>query len=68
MVVTLSRFQSVGQNKKRKRRRKRSKGEQWKKTLGRSVRMVPDPVCPGDQFCSVKQVGVCCSAQSSSFE
>ncbi|KAL3977681.1 golgin subfamily B member 1 [Sarotherodon galilaeus] len=39
MVVTLSRFQSVGQNKKRKRRRKRSKGEQWKKTLGRPVRM-----------------------------
>ncbi|XP_014264162.2 plexin-B1 isoform X1 [Maylandia zebra] len=66
MVVTLSRFQSVGQNKKRKRRRKRSKGEQWKKTLGRSVRMVPDPVCPGDQFCSVKQFVERCEVNSSS--
>ncbi|XP_025763322.1 plexin-B1 isoform X2 [Oreochromis niloticus] len=66
MVVTLSRFQSVGQNKKRKRRRKRSKGEQRKKTLGRPVRMVPDPVCPGDQFCSVKQFVERCEVNSSS--
>ncbi|XP_039467763.1 plexin-B1 [Oreochromis aureus] len=66
MVVTLSRFQSVGQNKKKKRRRKRSKGEQRKKTLGRPVRMVPDPVCPGDQFCSVKQFVERCEVNSSS--
>lgn len=63
MVVTVSPFESISQSKRRKRRRrKRRSGEQGEgreKTLGRPARMVPDPVCPGDPLCSVKQVCEC---------
>ncbi|XP_076606423.1 plexin-B1 isoform X2 [Chaetodon auriga] len=68
MVVTVSPFESISQNKRRKRRRrKRRSGEQGEgKTLGRPARMVPDPVCPGDPLCSVKQFMERCEVNSSS--
>ncbi len=62
VVVTVSTFESLSQSKRRKRRRKRRSrehGEDKERTLGRPVRMVPEPVCPGDPLCSVKQVCVC---------
>ncbi|XP_070814735.1 plexin-B1 isoform X2 [Chaetodon trifascialis] len=70
MVVTVSPFESISQNKRRKRRRrKRRSGEQGEgreKTLARPARMVPDPVCPGDPLCSVKQFMERCEVNSSS--
>ncbi|XP_041803784.1 plexin-B1 [Chelmon rostratus] len=70
MVVTVSPFESISQSKRRKRRRrKRRSGEQGEgreKTLGRPARMVPDPVCPGDPLCSVKQFTERCEVNSSS--
>ena len=66
MVVTVSPFESISQNKRRKRRRRKrrsgEKVEDSEKRLRRPVRMVPDPVCPGDPLCSVKQVCVCTGA------
>uniref|UniRef100_G3PBS4 Plexin-B1 n=1 Tax=Gasterosteus aculeatus aculeatus TaxID=481459 RepID=G3PBS4_GASAC len=47
MVVTASPFGSTSRNERRKRGRR---------TLGRSARMVPEPICPRDQLCSVRQV------------
>nr|XP_046237942.1 plexin-B1 isoform X2 [Scatophagus argus] len=69
MVVTVSSLESVSQNKRRKRRsRKRRSGEQGEhreKTLGRPARMVPEPVCPGNPLCSVKQFTEHCEVNSS---
>lgn len=61
MVVTVSPFESISQRKMRRRRKRRSteKREDREGTLGRPVRMLLDPVCPGDPLCSVKQVCVC---------
>ncbi|XP_049421881.1 plexin-B1 [Epinephelus fuscoguttatus] len=69
MVVTVSPLASVSQNKRKKRRRRRRSGEQGEdrqKTLGRPVRMVLEPVCPGDPLCSVKQFTERCEVNSSS--
>nr|XP_033482538.1 plexin-B1 isoform X2 [Epinephelus lanceolatus] len=68
MVVTVSPLASVSQNKRKKRRRRRSgeQGEDRQKTLGRPVRMVLEPVCPGDPLCSVKQFTERCEVNSSS--
>ncbi|XP_051270852.1 plexin-B1 isoform X2 [Dicentrarchus labrax] len=69
MVVTVSPFEANGQIKRRKRRRRRMSGEQGddrEKTLGRPARIVPDPVCPGDPLCSVKQFMERCEMNSSS--
>lgn len=49
MVVTASPFGSTSRNERRKRGRR---------TLGRPARMVPEPICPRDQVCSVRQVRV----------
>ncbi|KAL6111379.1 plxnb1 [Pungitius sinensis] len=57
MVVTASPFGSIG----RRRRRRRRRG-----TLGRPARMVPEPICPRDQLCSVKQFTERCEVNSSS--
>ncbi|KAM9860057.1 plexin-B1 [Aulostomus maculatus] len=61
MVVTVSHYESINQNKKRRRRRRN--GEQG---MDRDRRMVPNPVCPGDPFCSVKQFIESCEVNSSS--
>lgn len=62
MVVTVAPFESVSQNKRRKKkRRRRRSGEQSvdrEKTLGRPARMIPDPVCPEETQCSVREVCV----------
>ncbi|XP_040889773.1 plexin-B1 [Toxotes jaculatrix] len=68
MVVTVSPSESVSQSKMRRRRRKRRSTEEkedGERTLGRPVRMVPDPVCPGDPRCSVKQFTERCEVNSS---
>lgn len=58
MVITVSPYESIVQSKMRKKRRRRTieQREERERTPGRPVRMVPDPVCPGDPLCSVKQV------------
>uniref|UniRef100_A0A667X8U8 Plexin-B1 n=1 Tax=Myripristis murdjan TaxID=586833 RepID=A0A667X8U8_9TELE len=56
MVVTVSPFESISQTKRRKRKRRRR----------RSGEMIPDPVCPGDPLCSVKQFTERCEVNSSS--
>lgn len=58
MLVTLSPYESIGQSK---RRRRRSGGEREEETedkvlLLRHRRIVPEPHCPGDPLCSIKQV------------
>ncbi|KAM9364388.1 plexin-B1 [Pholidichthys leucotaenia] len=62
MVVTVSPFHSNSQNRKRRRRAELKEENK----LGRLVRMVPDPVCPGDPLCSVKQFSERCEVNSSS--
>uniref|UniRef100_A0AAQ4PQJ5 Plexin-B1 n=1 Tax=Gasterosteus aculeatus aculeatus TaxID=481459 RepID=A0AAQ4PQJ5_GASAC len=57
MVVTASPFGSTSRNERRKRGRR---------TLGRSARMVPEPICPRDQLCSVRQFTERCEVNSSS--
>ncbi|XP_061641749.1 plexin-B1 isoform X3 [Phyllopteryx taeniolatus] len=51
MVVTVSPYESIQKNKRRRRKKRRSRDEKVEQT-----KMVPDPVCPGDLLCSVKQV------------
>ncbi|XP_029989594.1 plexin-B1 isoform X2 [Sphaeramia orbicularis] len=64
MVVTVSPFD--GKKRRKRRRRKRSDGEDGMRTRRRMVRMVPDPVCPGDPVCSRKQFMERCEVNSSS--
>lgn len=63
MVVTVSPYESITQSKKKKKRRRKRRSaerrEDGERSVGRSTRMVPDPVCPGDPLCSDKQVRVC---------
>ncbi|XP_070759639.1 plexin-B1 [Enoplosus armatus] len=70
MVVAVSPLESISQSKRRKRRRRKrwsgEQGEGREKTLGRSARMVPDPVCLRDPLCSVKQFMERCEVNSSS--
>ncbi|XP_026162436.1 plexin-B1 [Mastacembelus armatus] len=66
MVVTVSPFESVHQGKRRKRRRNAEQREHSERTLGRPVRMIPNPVCPGDPHCTVKQFVERCEVNSSS--
>uniref|UniRef100_A0A8C9XB68 Plexin b1b n=1 Tax=Sander lucioperca TaxID=283035 RepID=A0A8C9XB68_SANLU len=40
--------------------------EDREKTFGRAARMVPEPICPGDPLCSVKQFMERCEVNSSS--
>ncbi|XP_031682599.1 plexin-B1 [Oncorhynchus kisutch] len=68
MLVTLSPYESIGQ---RKRRRRRSGGEREEETedkvlLLRHRRIVPEPHCPGDPLCSIKQYIERCEVNSSS--
>lgn len=62
MVVTVAPLESVNQNKrkKKKRRRRRSieKSVDREKTLERPARMIPEPVCPEETQCSVREVCV----------
>ncbi|XP_058486859.1 plexin-B1 [Solea solea] len=71
MVVTVSPYESVSQSKEKKRRRRRKRTtvqmeERVSVQPGRRVRMVPDPVCPADALCSVKQFMEHCDVNSSS--
>ncbi|XP_035487419.2 plexin-B1 isoform X2 [Scophthalmus maximus] len=68
MVITVSPYESIVQSKMRKKRRRRTieQREERERTPGRPVRMVPDPVCPGDPLCSVKQFMERCEVNSSS--
>ncbi|KAG7493073.1 plexin-B1-like isoform X1, partial [Solea senegalensis] len=69
MVVTVSPYESVSQSKEKRRRRKRTTVQMEERVSiqpGRRVRMVPDPVCPGDALCSVKQFTERCEVNSSS--
>ncbi|XP_056253566.1 plexin-B1 isoform X2 [Seriola aureovittata] len=67
MVVTVSPFESVSQSKsKRRKRRSTERRENRERTLGRPVRMIPDPVCPGEPLCSVKKFMERCEVNSSS--
>uniref|UniRef100_A0A8C8JVS2 Plexin-B1 n=1 Tax=Oncorhynchus tshawytscha TaxID=74940 RepID=A0A8C8JVS2_ONCTS len=68
MLVTLSPYESIGQ---RKRRRRRNGGEREEETedkvlLLRHRRIVPEPHCPGDPLCSIKQYIERCEVNSSS--
>ncbi|XP_068170531.1 plexin-B1 [Antennarius striatus] len=54
MLVTVGPPQPVTQNRRRRR-----------ETLRRTPRMVPDPSCPGDPPCSVKQFTARCEVNSS---
>ncbi|XP_034440207.1 plexin-B1 isoform X2 [Hippoglossus hippoglossus] len=66
MVVTVSPYESISQSKMRRRRKRRTTyREDREKTPRRPVRMVPDPVCPGDPLCSVKQFMERCEVNSS---
>uniref|UniRef100_A0A8C9XDK0 Plexin-B1 n=1 Tax=Sander lucioperca TaxID=283035 RepID=A0A8C9XDK0_SANLU len=58
MVVAVFPFASISPNKRRKRRKRSGEQEDREKTFGRAARMVPEPICPGDPLCSVKQVCV----------
>uniref|UniRef100_A0A674F458 Plexin b1b n=1 Tax=Salmo trutta TaxID=8032 RepID=A0A674F458_SALTR len=67
MLVTLSPYESIGQSK---RRRRRSGGEREEETedkvlLLRHRRIVPEPHCPGDPLCSIKQYIERCEVNSS---
>ncbi|KAA8593626.1 hypothetical protein FQN60_009742 [Etheostoma spectabile] len=68
MVVAVFPFESISPSKRRKRRRKRSgqQEEDREKTFGRAARMVPEPICPEDPLCSVKQFMERCEVNSSS--
>uniref|UniRef100_A0A3Q3K913 Sema domain-containing protein n=1 Tax=Monopterus albus TaxID=43700 RepID=A0A3Q3K913_MONAL len=68
MVVTVTPFGSVPQSSRRRRRRRSAEQREGReRTKGRLVRMIPDPVCPGDRFCSVREVCVRhCEVNSSS--
>ncbi|CAB1354237.1 unnamed protein product, partial [Coregonus sp. 'balchen'] len=68
MLVTVSPYESIGQRKRRRRRR--SGGEREEETedkvLLRHRRIVPEPDCPGDPLCSIKQYIERCEVNSSS--
>ncbi|XP_034725018.1 plexin-B1 isoform X2 [Etheostoma cragini] len=67
MVVAVFPFESVSQNKRRKRRKRSGQQEDDReKTFLRTARMVPEPICPGDPLCSVKQFMERCEVNSSS--
>ncbi|KAF3689372.1 Plexin-B1 Semaphorin receptor SEP Precursor [Channa argus] len=67
MVVTVAPLESVTQSKRRRRRKSSTvQREDRERTLERFVRMIPDPVCPGDPYCSVKQFMERCEVNSSS--
>ncbi|XP_062250471.1 plexin-B1 [Platichthys flesus] len=66
MVVTVSPYESISQSKMRRRRKRRTEHrEDREKIPRRPVRMVADPVCPGDSLCSVKQFMERCEVNSS---
>uniref|UniRef100_A0A665W971 Plexin b1b n=1 Tax=Echeneis naucrates TaxID=173247 RepID=A0A665W971_ECHNA len=58
MVVTVNPLELISSSKLGRRRKRRSKEQRdsRKRTLGKPVRMIPDPVCVGDPLCSIKQV------------
>ncbi|XP_029286967.1 LOW QUALITY PROTEIN: plexin-B1 [Cottoperca gobio] len=62
MVVTISPFESISKNT---RRRKRRSGEH-REDRGKAARMLPEPMCPRDTLCSVKQFLERCEVNSSS--
>ncbi|XP_035857743.1 plexin-B1 isoform X2 [Sander lucioperca] len=66
MVVAVFPFASISPNKRRKRRKRSGEQEDREKTFGRAARMVPEPICPGDPLCSVKQFMERCEVNSSS--
>ncbi|XP_069574852.1 plexin-B1 [Brachyistius frenatus] len=65
MVVNISQYESISQNKRRKRR-SAAQREDGEEILGRPARAVPDRVCPGGTLCSVRQFMERCEVNSSS--
>ncbi|XP_029357297.1 plexin-B1 isoform X2 [Echeneis naucrates] len=68
MVVTVNPLELISSSKLGRRRKRRSKEQRdsRKRTLGKPVRMIPDPVCVGDPLCSIKQFMERCEVNSSS--
>ncbi|XP_055765075.1 plexin-B1-like isoform X2 [Salvelinus fontinalis] len=66
MLVTLSPYESIGQRKRRKSGGEREEETEDKVLLLRHRRIVPEPHCPGDPLCSIKQYIERCEVNSSS--
>ncbi|KAK5871897.1 hypothetical protein PBY51_012637 [Eleginops maclovinus] len=60
MVVSVSPFQAISQSKRRRRRKRRSVEQ------GEDGGNIPEPICPIDPLCSVKQFSERCEVNSSS--
>ncbi|CDQ60089.1 unnamed protein product [Oncorhynchus mykiss] len=66
MLVTLSPYESIGQRKRRRSGGEREEETEDKVLLLRHRRIVPEPHCPGDPLCSIKQYIERCEVNSSS--
>ncbi|XP_023147836.2 plexin-B1 isoform X2 [Amphiprion ocellaris] len=67
MVVTVAPFETITQNKRKKRRtRKRRSAEERKEREKTKGRIVSDGACSGDPLCSIKQFTERCQVNSSS--